>query len=191
MVLSQLQIAVDPTIYQTYVQGEMVKTSMNRAAKKIPFVAGAVLEPSIGNFGDITTYYDKNNKSWLRRTWDSFFSPAITGEYNPTPNEEMLLDLYESTGETKHIPKDIKQYQNINIGEEEPVIIKLSPKEYRVLSQFVGKRVDELYNEFRIDSNQFTDNEKIEWLNGLKSTVSAELRYKLKIMYDMKQFDNM
>jgi len=189
--LSQMQIAVDPTVYQNWVQDDWTKTMMNKASRKIPYLSSKISEPSITGFGEIAEYYDSGNKSWLRRAFDSFFSPAITSEYKPTDNEAMVLDLYESTGETKQAPGGVRWSYKIDIGRDEKVQVNLSEREYRVLSQWVGKNVDKEFEKVRETLyGKANDDAVVRELNDRINLVNRQLKIKLRRMYEQKELSD-
>ena len=185
---SQVQILVDPTVYQTYVKDDILQTSLNKAYKKVPIVGVKKLEPTIDQFGNVATYYDETQKNWIWRTIDTFLNPAITSTYSATENEQMLIDLYKSTDETLHVPNSVKWKYKLSGNRE----VRLTAREYRVMSEWVGKRIDEQFTKEAqyMEEKDYSDERKVEILHRILIMVNRELNHKLEMMANNKELNN-
>jgi hypothetical protein len=102
-----------------------------------------------------------------------FVNPAFVSEYNPTPGLQMVLDLYEATGDTRQAPREVLKYITHN-----KVKIKLTPEEYnefqRLTGQAVMEKLDYLANDPQF--NQYSDNLKIDTIVKMLNTESENAR---------------
>lgn len=174
--LNQMQIAIDPVRYETNIRNNFGRASMAKAIRKVPMAPQYTLEPSIEQLGDISKYYEPDNRNWLSRTFESFVAPYIRKTYNPTQNQKLILDLYESTGEVKHIPDGLRWEHELLEGNEKAVI-NFTPQEYRRYSEWVGIRINELMDERMSSLRNYEPKVQVEIINDIVAQAEDELDY--------------
>lgn len=125
--LSQVNQFVDNKSRNVY-DPNVVREAYNLAKQRVPAVSGG-LPPRIDSFGqDMEVYHSGGNN-----LFNVFFNPSFRSVYTPTPEAQLVLDLYEETGEVKQAPRIVSKTATIN-GEK----IKLGPKQITALQMFVG-----------------------------------------------------
>jgi len=125
--VNQIRQLVDDkarSTYDTSMSGRMKRAVMNR----IPGLSDD-LEPSINVFGENKRVYEAGDNNFF----NVFFNPAITTKLKKTPEGQLILDIYDSTGEVSQSPKIVEKSLTIN-GEKRV----LSPEEYTATQRFVG-----------------------------------------------------
>lgn len=125
--LSQVNQYVDNKSRNTY-DPDVVKEAWNGAMQRIPGKAQD-LPPRVSVFGNDLEFYQNGTNN----LFNVFFNPSFRSVYKPTPEAELVLDLYSATGETKQAPRVIKKSQVIN-GER----VKIGPKTITKMQRFVG-----------------------------------------------------
>ena len=84
-----------------------------------------------------------------------FFSPAFVSEYNPDPVAVMLLEPYETAGETGQIPR--RQPSRLTIG---GIKINLTPEDRAQMQRVMAAHVTRNMERFRKTGVRYTESGK-------------------------------
>ncbi len=159
LVDNQKRITYDPSI---------VQETMNRAKYRTPGLAGS-LPQRYGTLGQELTSYQEGSKLTDNNIFNVFFNPAFVNKYAPTPEAQMVLDIYKNTGETDQVPHAIKKYFNIPGGEK----ITLTAEEYGQLQKQVGELTQQGFA--RIPTN-IGDEEKVKRMVSVMNDAGYEAK---------------
>jgi len=163
-VSNQLRQYTDNTARSTYDPsffGEAGRKVLNR----IPG-ASTTLEPQMTVWGDKKELYQDDSNGFF----NTFINPAFVSKMNATPEAQMVLDLYESSGETNMAPTVAKKKYKIN-GEDH----QLTPEEYTAFQRYIGKKSKAVFNAIATNPNFDTLDEeaKIKMLSSYLSDIGS------------------
>ena len=151
--------------------------ALNLARKKVPG-ASDLLPNAVDVWGEDMENYQNDTNSFF----NVFFNPAFVQKYDPTPEAQLVLDLYDKTGEAKIAPR--LQKKTIRIDSQD---IVLSPAEYTALQKFVGQKTQEKYQEYaRSRRTGLPDEIQIKQLYNILNDVGADGRDFVKQMRGLK-----
>lgn len=162
--LNQINTYVDNTSRNVY-DPDILQQSLNAAKRKVPGLAGS-LQPGVDVLGRESEIYQKGTNN----LFNVFFNPAFRSVYEPTPAAELVLDLFEQTGETKQAPRIANKSVTVN-GESR----KLSAKELVAMQQFTGTVARAYFDQLaRSDEfKQLSDEEKIKHMSNVLSDIGT------------------
>jgi len=127
---------------------------MNLIKNRIPGLS-KTLPAAITTTGNVQEMYQGGTNNFL----NVVLNPAFVKKYKETPGTKLLIDLYESTGETKQFPRIARDTLSI-YGQE----VELTKEQVADLQQYIGYSVM-----FTVDNltknkafNKLSDNEKID-----------------------------
>lgn len=131
-VFNQVRSLLDNQKRITYDPNTMTE-GLNKAQAKIPGLADELPKAydTLGN--EAKTYQADNNNPF-----NVFLNPAFITKYKPSPTAQMVIDIYNNTGETKQVPRTVNEYFNYTI-EGKVKRIDLTPEEYSELQRLVGE----------------------------------------------------
>lgn len=159
LVDDQRRITYDPSITQE---------TLNRAIYRTPGLAGS-LPKGYGTLGQEQSIYQDGSKLTDNNVFNVFFNPAFINKYAPTPEAQMVLDIYKNTGETDQVPHVIKKYFNIPGGEK----ITLTAEEYSQMQRQVGELTQQGFARIPAD---ISDEEKIKRMVSVITDTGREAR---------------
>lgn len=162
--LNQIKQLTDNTVRNTY-DPDFIKYSLNLVQNRIPGLS-EMLPPKYGTFGQKQEVYQDGGNN----LFNVFFNPAFVSQYKPTPEAQMVLDIYQSTGDVKQVPNIVSKTQTIN-GESR----KLTAKEITNMQRYVGTITREIFSTLA-QSEQFTalsDDEKAKLLSTILSDIGS------------------
>lgn len=131
--MNQIRQLKDNTVRNTY-SPDTITYALNLAKTKIPGIS-ETLQPKYGSFGDEQEIYQGG-----ANLFNVFFNPAFVTKYKPTPEAQMVLDIYNNTGEKKQLPNVVSTTQTIS-GESR----KLTPNELASLQRYVGTVTKQIF----------------------------------------------
>ncbi len=146
------------------------KRSVNQVKGKIPVLA-AQLPPRRTLWGDVKEQYKDGGNTLL----NVFLNPAFVSKYNPSDESSLVLDLFKSTGETKHAPS--LPQRKIRY---EGFVVEPDGKTLSDMQAYAGQRYREMYRSF-IASDRFAalpDTEKADLLSKSVSQIARETKIK-------------
>ena len=142
-IFNQVRMLTDKTRRNTYDPNKL-KETLNLVKLRVPGLS-QTLEPRIGAFGQESENFDKDSGTF-EKVFDAFINPAWVTKYNPTPESEMVLNLFSDTGETKHIPPVIGKKSTL-----EGVKLELTPEQRTEMQRFVGSLAQKYFSELAKD----------------------------------------
>lgn len=105
----------------------------NKTINKVPGAA-STLPQKYGTLGQpLETYQDKGNT--LKNV---FLNPSFVNKYNPSPEAQMVVDVYNQTGDTKQVPRVADKKITVS-GKE----FELTGEEFSKYQQLVGTKTRE------------------------------------------------
>jgi hypothetical protein len=190
--LSQIAYLIDPTSRNPRDMDSTLRTALNMSIKKIPFLSQSLPayyeqfgEKSEYDFGKSAIFEQALDDRFITRFVNSFIAPAITGEYNPTVEEERVLKLLQATGEAGHVPERLDKTWTINVIENRQRVAKkvvLNPEEYEELSRWAGEQTQERYSRVISRIERAPYEQQVEILKDILSGVRSDVRDKIKEM---------
>ena len=180
--LSQIAYTLDPVRRDPYTLYTREERILNAVMNKIPGLKEK-LPARYTVLGDIQRYADERD-SLIERAFRSMMSPANINEYKPTPEVRLIIDLYERTGLTDHIPRKIQRSYKFDGVEYE-----LTPEEYAELSEWAGKEIKGRIN-YAMDlyMADWSDEDKVEEIAYIIKEVSKEVREKVREMKNVPEY---
>lgn len=143
-VLSQIRILTDQP-RQTY-DPDIFKRAKNRAFARTPFLSSK-LPPRLDQFGNEQKFHEEGS-TFSQKAFNSFLNPDWVSNYKPTPEAELVLDLYRQTGETKQAPRFVNKKQRLK-GLE----VELTTQELQEMQKFVGNMAQERFRALAEDKS--------------------------------------
>jgi hypothetical protein len=152
-----------------------ITETVNRMRNKIP-VLNKKLPESVTTTGEVKRYYPPTNK--VVDFINAFINPAFIKKYNKTKESDVLLQIYDNTGESNQLPRQAaKKYTFTNYSGKK-VQYDLTPKEQSELQKFIGKKAMErlpaVINNSYFDTLE--DEEKIKRVSKLYDTIGKEAK---------------
>ncbi len=156
--LSQVNQFVDSKSRNTY-DPDIIKEAWNGALQRTPGAA-QTLPPRVGVFGDDLELYQNGTNN----LFNVFFNPSFRSTYTPTPEAELVLDLYRTTGETKQAPRVISKSQVVN-GER----VKIGPITITRMQRFVGTQSRWYFNQLANspEFQELSDEERVKHMGNV------------------------
>lgn len=125
---------------------------------KVPGLAQS-LNPKIDVFGKEQEVFKGGKNSFF----NVFLNPAIVSEFNPSPEAQLVLDLAESTGETRHAPRVIGKTSKMR-----GIEIALTPDQREQMQRYAGGLTSATFQLLANDPefNKLDDYEKVNVLSS-------------------------
>jgi hypothetical protein len=127
--LNQAKQLTDNTTRNTY-DPSIGKETLNKVKARIPGLANT-LQPRITTLGKPKETFKDNSNS----IFNVLLNPSNTSKYTPTPGSEMVLDIYEKSGEKIQFPRVAATYI-MDKGQK----INLLPAEVTKLQTMIGEK---------------------------------------------------
>jgi hypothetical protein len=138
--LNQTKQLTDNTTRNTY-DPSIGKETLNKVKARIPGLANT-LQPRITTLGkQKETYKDGSNS-----LFNVLLNPSNTSKYDPTPGTEMILDIYEKSGEKIQFPRIAMTYVMVK-GEK----INLLPDEVTKLQTIMGEKTAKAFDQIAMN----------------------------------------
>ena len=162
---SQIAKGIDSKGRETY-SPDAVQKVVNQGKGKVPVVRNS-LPIRYDTLGRETKSVQGGNSFW-----NNFLNPGITQEYNPTPAEQMVLDIYNKTGEKIQFPR----YADKTVKGKQ-----LTSKQYVNYQQYIGRRT---YSEFsqmanNSDFRSQPAEDQAKQLQSILTDINAEAKEKI------------
>lgn len=146
-ILGQIRMMTDKP-RETY-DADFFKRTKNKVFAKVPFLSNKLPE-QIDVFGNEQKFL-QGEKSIPKKLFDVFLNPAWVTKYKPTPEAELVLNLYRDTGETKQAPRFVQKTQRYK-----GIDIELTPQQYNEMKRYVGTMTGERFRQLAED-DKFTE----------------------------------
>lgn len=143
---NQVRSAVDNQRRTTY-DPNMMAEGLNKAKTKIPGIADN-LPKAYDTLGNKSKTYQADNNN----LFNVFLNPAFVTKYNPSPAAQLVIDIYNNTGETKQVPRVVNDYFKITVKGESKRI-DLTGAEYSELQRIVGQETARGFDKINSSAN--------------------------------------
>ena len=164
--LNQFKQVVDPISRETW-DPSMLQRSINRAKTRIP-------ELSEDLPARYTTLGEKQTVMENPSLFNIFINPGFLSTYKPTPAAQLVLEIYNESGETKQLPK-VAPRSLVFQGKK----VELSGDQVSKFQQKIGKATETAFT-------VLATNEKFK---NAPNTVKADmLSYVLGKLYNAQKF---
>ena len=171
-VLNQTAASIDNQARTSY-DPNPLKQATNKVVAKLPF-ASKSLEPVVDSFGNEVKRQQTDNP--VTRIFNNFVNPAFVTKLKQTPEGQMVLDLYNKTGEKGQFPRVTDRKMQIN-GES----YSLSAKQITEFQKYTGKETEKAFADLANNPgfmNQ-SDEEKIKIMSGIVTDIASAARIKI------------
>lgn len=171
--LSQIRIMTDQP-RETY-DPDVTVRAKNKAFAKVPFLSEK-LPPQIDTFGNERKFFQGKEMGPLRKAYESFINPAWVTKYEPTPEAELVLNLFKDTGETKQAPKVVSKTQKYK-----GIDIELDPKQLEEMKRYVGTMTGERFRQLAQDPKftKMAPEDQVDALSKELTTIGKIAKLKL------------
>ena len=151
-IVNQVRQVTDNTSRVAFVPDNPAQTAVNKLINRLPFVSETLpkMYKTLGAEMPKEIYAQGRND-----IFSVFFSPAFVSEYNPDPVALMLLEPYETAGETGQIPR--QQKARIAIG---GIKINLTPEDRAQMQRVMAAHVTRNMERFRKTGVRYTESGK-------------------------------
>lgn len=168
--LSQARQLVDNTTRNNY-SPEYGKEAGNMVKARLPLLSKS-LEPRITTLGKTKEIYQNDSNNLL----NVFLNPAYVSKYDPTPAAEMVLDIYEKSGEKIQFPKIASTYI-MKDGKK----VNLLPEQVTALQKYMGEETLKAFNEYAKSTafRNLQPEEQAKKLQNILTKISQEAKKKV------------
>lgn len=146
-VLGQVARAVDDTQRTTYTDKQGISGAVDKTVQRIQKKAPGLtqqLQPVVDQWGRVQKADGGDNI--LSRLAYNMLSPGYLSEDKTTPTDNILNQLYKSTGESSVLPSSVsKSYSGTKGGKNETV--RLTPKQHTQMAQTRGQAAKSILDE--------------------------------------------
>ena len=167
----------DPTARTTY-DPDAINEIGRKLKARIPG-ARETLVPSITTLGEEARSYPQGSEFF-----DVFINPSYRGVYQETPVSQMILELYDQTGQTIHFPRvapkeiTIPDYQN----KGQTVKYTLTPEQYAEFQRRLGEETKDIFSKYA-NSNTFRKKPAESQIKTLQRALT-DARQKVEEMFE-------
>lgn len=146
-VLGQVARALDDTQRTTYTDKQGISGAVDKTVQRIQKKAPGLtqqLQPVVDQWGRVQKANGGDNI--LSRLAYNMLSPGYLSEDKTTPTDNILNQLYKSTGESRVLPSSVsKSYSGTKDGKNETV--RLTPKQHTQMAQTRGQAAKSILDE--------------------------------------------
>jgi hypothetical protein len=161
-ITGQIARVTDDKARETY-DPSLAKTIINKGKTKIPGVRNTMYE-KVDTLGRVPASVAGGNS-----LINTFLNPGTTATYNPTPAQEMVLDIYNKTGEQIQFPRIVAKTVNSKA---------LTPKQLHDYQLYVGQRTATEFNLLANNSyfRGLDPSEQAKELQGILTDINKEAK---------------
>ncbi|MBP1934864.1 hypothetical protein [Ammoniphilus resinae] len=170
--LNQIRQAKDNTGRSTY-DPKGWEEIKNKIKYKVPGLSHK-LPRAFDTLGRPREVYQDGSNS----LFNVFLNPAFVSKYNPTPEEQLIVDLYKRTGDKTIAPRIPLKSLRID-GET----VKLTPEQYSQLQRIVGEETMKRLE--KVNPNA-SDEAKIKKIGDILNEAGRRGREQIKKEYNIK-----
>lgn len=167
---------IDGDAKDFYTNYSKSRRAYNAVLNKVPGAKGQ-LPDRYSLMGEKIKYYPENI-GVVSKLMRSIISPAFYGDYEPTKEEQLIFDLYDSTGSADHVPRKPQREYTFN-----KVKYTLTPEEHEKMSRWIGM---ELTARIRYAESNYMkgwdDESKVDEIKWIIGELSKEAREKVAEM---------
>lgn len=156
----------------------------NKAINKVPGVSPSI-QARLTPLGQPQEMYQAGSNN----PFNVFLNPAFVSKYNPDPISEMVLGIWERSGNTAQFPRAVGA--KIKIGKES---MELTPEQYNKFQSYVGHKTTVLFgllaaNPVWMKPGALPDDYKAKKLQGMLSDINTAGKIEV-LGYQPKQIHN-
>lgn len=111
----------------------------NRVKLRVPGVSKSLPE-QVDTLGKTKEMYQAGSNN----PFNVFLNPAFVSKYKPDPVAEMVLDIWQHSGETIHFPRVAAG--KIKLGSQTREPVELTPSQYMEFQKYIGRKTDVLFS---------------------------------------------
>lgn len=169
-ILNQVKQLTDNTT-RNYYSPDYGKEAGNMVKARLPILSRS-LEPRITTLGKVKETYQGDSNNLL----NVFLNPAYVSKYDPTPAAEMVLDIYEKSGEKIQFPRIATTYIM-----REGKRINLLPSQVTALQKRMGEETLKTFNELAKSPafRKLPPEEQAKKLQSILTKISQEAKEKV------------
>jgi ribosomal protein L7/L12 len=120
-----------------------LKETYNRAIYRIPGLSGTLPERISPRGKPMSMYQNETNNPF-----NVFMNPAFVNTYQPDDTAQMVLDIWENSGEAIHFPRVAPATVKLS-GQKDRLILR--PDEYHDYQAYIGRKTDILFGKLQKD----------------------------------------
>lgn len=171
--LNQIGKTKDSTNRNTYDESKL-KTEMNRLKTRTP------LSNTLPEKVDTVGKTSKQNREGIPRLFDIYVNPGQTKKYTPSNAEKLSEELYNKTGETKHIPQVAPKKISYETTGKQKGTYNFTGAEQSEYQKMLGVRTEEEFSKLseRYSFKKLSDQEKVEELQKKMKEIKKEVNKK-------------
>jgi len=168
--LSQVNQVIDNNTKETY-DPNKYKQAMNYVLAKIPILSATMSNRS-NTLGEDTQRYQNGSNN----VFNVFVNPAFVNKYLPTPEADMVLELYRQTGEKVQVPRTAPQ--KITVDGVEKV---LSQSEFIRYQKELGSQTKEIFGILKTKQlwKNSTNQEKVGIMQKVMEEINATVKERI------------
>lgn len=161
--LNQVRTKIDNVSRNTKDPSLIKQELVNQILNKVPGLS-QTLPPNVDIFGkDKEKYRDASNT-----IFNTFLNPSFVTKFQPSPEAKMVIDLYNSTGETSQVPRSISNRQKVN-GQDRILTTNEVAKMQKLVGTFSVDRLSLLAKNPAY--NALNDEKKAQVLGNIMSDI--------------------
>lgn len=165
--LNQIRQLTDNTVRNTK-DPNYGKEMYNRVVAKIPGAAEQLPErlDTLGRPKEVFQLGSNN-------PFNVFLNPAFVTKYQPNPVSKMVLDIWESTGNTVQFPRVASA--KMKLGYDTKEMLTLTPAQYTEFQKYIGTKTNTLFGMLAANDGFMTlpDDEKAKKLQGFLTDINT------------------
>lgn len=165
---NQIKQLMDNDKRSTYSPDYFAETK-NKAINKIPGLS-ETLPQQYGTFGQPLKTYQEGSGLTENNPFNALINPAFVNRYNPTPEAQKVLDIYNLSGENAVLPPVKQRYITYTpAGGKKSERIDLTPNEYAIYQQIAGDYARQQIAKLNVTGDAAT---MVKKMNGIISDAS-------------------
>lgn len=145
----------------------------NKSMAKIPSLSKN-LPVSIDTVGNEKT--NNNGSKGLEYVFDTLLNPSRSAKYEPTNAEKLALDLYDRTGETKHMPRYADKEITYKDAQGQKQTLKLDAQDKMDLQRRMGELTEQVYSQYATKNGNIKDEDQINQLMSILNKIEDQAK---------------
>jgi len=164
--LNQFRQVVDPVQRETW-NPSLLSRSINRVKARLPGLSES-LPKRFDVFGKESKVMENPN------AFNIFLNPGFTSTYRPTPAAQLVLEIYDSLGETKQLPRVAPRYLVFQ-GKR----VNLTGGQISAFQENIGKATEAIFSGLAGDKRfqSLPNDKKADALNYVLGKIYAKQRF--------------
>lgn len=170
-ILNQVGQLTDSTMRNTYAP-DFKQETLNKVIARIPGLRNT-LQPRIDQYGRTVT---ANNLVGGNNAFNVFLNPAFIRKVNISPENRLVFDIFQRSGETQQAPRVAPEKITIN-GQQYAV----TPEEYTKYQQYIGSKTQVAFSRLAQDPRflALNDTDKALYMNRILTDINSAAKVEL------------